>query len=51
MQKKLKFLPTILMLVLCVGVLAIGIYAAGTTTNNIQGTITINANVERYDWI
>ena len=42
-MKKLKFLPSILMLVLCVGVLAVGIYAIKPSTNAISGTITIGA--------
>ena len=54
-MKKFKFLPTLLMLVLCGGVLAVGIYAAGTTTNDITGTITINAGnlpfgLKAYKW-
>ena len=43
-MKRLKFLPTILMLVLCVGVLAIGIYAITPSKNTIDGTITIGAS-------
>ena len=43
-MKKLKFLPSILMLVLCVGVLAVGIYAIKPSTNLVTGTITINAS-------
>ena len=43
-MKKLKLLPTVLMLVLCVGVLAIGVYAISPTKNTITGTITINAS-------
>ena len=42
-MKKLKILPSILMLVLCVGVLAIGVFALAPTQNTISGTITINA--------
>ena len=43
-MKKLKLLPSILMLVLCVGVLAVGIYAVKPTKNQISGTITIGAS-------
>ena len=42
-MKKLKILPSLLMLVLCFGVLAVGIYALTPTQNAISGTITINA--------
>ena len=42
-MKKLKLLPSILMLVLCVGVLAVGVFAITPTKNTITGTITINA--------
>ena len=42
-MKKLKLLPTVLMLVLCVGVLAIGVFAITPTKNTISGTITINS--------
>ena len=42
-MKKLKILPSILMLVLCVGVLAIGVFALAPTENTITGTITINS--------
>ena len=43
-MKKLKLLPTILMLVLCVGVLAVGVFAITPTKNTISGTITVNAS-------
>ena len=42
-MKKLKILPSILMLVLCVGVLAVGVFAITPTKNQIKGSITINA--------
>ena len=42
-MKKLKILPSILMLVLCVGVLAVGVFAITPTKNQIMGSITINA--------
>ena len=45
-MKRLKFLPSILMIVLCFGVLAIGVYAAAPTNNSIAGIIKIaGANV------
>ena len=40
-MKKVKLIPSILMLVLCVGVLAVGIYAAKPSVNNITGSLTI----------
>lgn len=43
-MKKFKLLPAMLMLVLCVGVLAIGVFAITPTKNTISGTITINAS-------
>lgn len=42
-MKRLKLLPSVLMLVLCVGVLCMGIYAASPNSNQITGSITINA--------
>ena len=42
-MKKLKFIPSIIMLVLCVGVLAIGVFAVKPTQNAISGSITISA--------
>lgn len=42
-MRKLKLLPTVLMLVLCVGVLAIGVWAITPSKNTITGTITIGA--------
>ena len=42
-MKKFKLLPTILMLVLSVGVLAVGVFAITPTKNSISGTITIGA--------
>lgn len=43
-MKRLKLLPSILMLVLCVGVLAVGIYAAAPISHTIGGTITVSAS-------
>ena len=46
-MRKFKILPSILMLVLCAGILAVGIYAVSPAQNNISGTITVIAsNVE-----
>lgn len=43
-MKKLKILPTVLMLVLCVGILAVGVFALTPTKNTISGTITVNSS-------
>ncbi len=43
-MKRAKLIPSILMLILCVSVLAIGIYSAMPTTNTINGTINITAS-------
>ncbi len=48
-MKKFKLLPTVLMLVLCVGVLAVGVFAITPTKNTISGTITINASNEEVE--
>ena len=46
-MKKFKLLPSVLMLVLCMGVLAVGIYAISPAQNNVTGTISVIAsNVE-----
>ena len=46
-MRKFKILPSILMLVLCVGILAVGIYAVSPAQNNVTGTISVIAsNVE-----
>lgn len=42
-MKKLKLLPSVLMLVLCIAVLGLGVYAATPATNVITGQITVNA--------
>lgn len=42
-MKRLKLIPSVLMLVLCVGMLAVGIYAIKPLTNTISGTINISA--------
>ena len=43
-MKKLKFLPTIMMLVVCVAVLAFGVLAISPTTNKIAGSIVVVAD-------
>lgn len=40
-MKKFKFLPAILMMVLCMGVLAVGIFALKPTKNTLNGSVTI----------
>ncbi len=42
-MKRTKLIPGIIMLILCVSVLCIGIYAVTPTTNNIVGTINLIA--------
>ena len=42
-MKKFKLLPSILMLVLCIAVLAVGIYAASPTSHSVVGTVKITA--------
>lgn len=42
-MKKTRLIPSILMLILCISVLCIGIYAVTPTTNNIIGTINLTA--------
>ncbi len=42
-MKKSKIIPGILLLVLCVAVLAVGVYAASPANNKISGTIKVNA--------
>ena len=43
-MKKIKFLPSVLMLVLSVAVLALGVYAANPSTNTVTGSIKVNAS-------
>ena len=43
-MKKFKILPSLLMLVVCVGVLAVGIFALAPRKNTINGTINITAS-------
>ncbi len=42
-MKRAKLIPSILMLVLCTAVLAVGIYAASPTSHSIVGTVKITA--------
>ena len=42
-MKKTKLIPSIIMFILCVAVLAIGVYAVSPTTHNIVGTVKITA--------
>ena len=42
-MKKFKLLPSLIMLVLCIGVLAVGVYALTPISNSIAGTISISA--------
>ena len=42
-MKKIKILPSILMLVTCLAVLGVGVFAVAPTQNTISGSITINA--------
>ncbi len=42
-MRKVKLLPSVLMLVLCVAVLAIGVYAAAPVSHSIQGSINVSA--------
>ena len=42
-MKKFKIIPSLILLALCVAVLGIGIYAASPASNQITGTVTVNA--------
>ncbi len=42
-MKKVKLLPSLIMLVLCMGVLAVGVFALNPISNSIAGTISISA--------
>lgn len=48
-MKKLKFLPAILMLVLCTGILAVGVLALGPTENYVDGQITVGVSNPAVD--
>ena len=41
-MKKIKILPSILMLTLCVAILGVGVFAVAPTQNTIQGAITLD---------
>ena len=43
MKRRLKIIPSVLLLVLCLGILGVGIYAAKPASNTISGTVTVNA--------
>ena len=43
-MKKIKILPSILMLIACIAVLGVGVFAVAPTQNKINGSITINAS-------
>lgn len=40
-MKKIKFLPSVLMLIACLAMLGIGVYALGVAKNNVKGIITV----------
>ena len=42
-MKRLKFLPSVLMLVACVAVLCVGIYAVSPVENQIGGSLTVSS--------
>lgn len=42
-MKRLKMLPSLIMLVLCFAVLSFGIYSLSPSTHNISGTIKVNS--------
>ena len=42
-MKKLKFLPSVLMMIMCVGVLAVGVFAISPIVSTIGGTLSISA--------
>ncbi len=48
-MKKSKLIPSILLLVLCIAVLGVGIYAAIPTSTSIEGTLTIIAPARELD--
>ena len=43
-MKKIKILPSILMLVACIAILGVGVFAVAPTQNTISGSITINSS-------
>ena len=42
-MKKLKLLPSVLMMIMCVGVLAVGVFAISPIVSTIGGTLSISA--------
>ena len=42
-MKKLKFLPSALMLIMCIAVLGVGVFALSPVNNEINGTLTITS--------
>lgn len=48
-MKKSKLIPSILLLVLCLAVMGVGIYAAIPTSTSIEGTLTIIAPARELD--
>ncbi len=43
-MKRLKLMPSLIMLVLCVSILAVGVFALNPISNSISGTINISAS-------
>ena len=42
-MKRIKLIPSLILLALCIAILGIGIYAAAPAGNTITGTVTVNA--------
>ena len=42
-MKKIKFLPSVLMLMMCIAVLCVGVFSASTTNNTVKGSITVTS--------
>lgn len=42
-MKKFKFLPSVLMLVVCIAVLCVGVFSASATSNTVKGSITVTS--------
>ena len=43
MRRKIKLIPSVLLLVLCLGILGVGIYAAKPASNTVTGTVNVVA--------
>ncbi|MBQ9786014.1 MAG: hypothetical protein IJW25_00940, partial [Clostridia bacterium] len=43
-MKKFKYLPTIIIMVLCIAIIGVGIYAINLTQNKVVGSLTIGAS-------